>query len=141
LGRLRLIRCARHPSGRRTLDHPNAWMLVWRRGLPEYDWATAGQWKTLPANLTDADQREFGIERADADEPDRISLLKANAPLECFECSNPEAPKARKEIVAIIRAIRHGEPLPQGDLPMNCCRRQPRIEAGVEKARTLVEEV
>jgi hypothetical protein len=37
IGRLRLIRCARHPSGRRTLDHPNAWMICWRRKLPEWD--------------------------------------------------------------------------------------------------------
>jgi len=37
IGRLRLIWCARHPSGKRTLNHPNKWMLVWRRGQPEWD--------------------------------------------------------------------------------------------------------
>src|SRR6516164_84735 len=36
--------------------------------------------------------------------------------------THPNAPKARRELVAIIRAIRQREPLPQGDLPMNCCR-------------------
>ena len=123
LGPLWLIRCARHPSGRRTLDHPNAWMIVWRRGLPEWDPKTSGQWKTLPARLTEADRREFGVERADEDEPDKVRLLQAFAPTADFQCDRPDAPKARKEIVAIIRAIRHREPLRpldiEGDLPAN----------------------
>ena len=48
LGRLWLIRCARYPSGRRTLDHPNAWMLVWRRKLPEWNPATKWQGSEEP---------------------------------------------------------------------------------------------
>jgi hypothetical protein len=122
LGRLWLIRCARHPSGRRTLDHPNAWMLVWRRGLPEWDATTSGRWKTLPSKLTEADRHVFGVERAGEDEPDKVRLLQAFAPTACFQCDHPDAPKARKEIVEIIRAIRHRKPL-EGDLPVNCCHR------------------
>jgi len=49
-GRLRLIRCARHPSGRRTLDHPNAWMIVWRRGLPEWDPQTKWEGSDTPGS-------------------------------------------------------------------------------------------
>jgi hypothetical protein len=125
LGPLWLIRCARHPSGRRTLDHPNAWMIVWRRGLPEWDPKTSGQWKTLPARLTEADRREFGVERADADEPDKVRLLHAFAPIACFRCNHSDAPRARKEIVEIIRAIRQLEPLPRPPgMPVNCCRQQ-----------------
>ena len=37
IGRLRLIRCARHPSSNRALDPPNKWMIVWRRRLPEWN--------------------------------------------------------------------------------------------------------
>jgi hypothetical protein len=139
LGRLRLIRCARHPSGRRTLDHPNAWMIIWRRRLPEWDPATSGHRETLPARLTEADRREFGVERADENEPDRVRRLQAFAPTACFQCDHPGAPKARKELVEIIRAIRHREPLPQppdleGDLPVNCCRRQTEREIAAKNA-------
>ena len=114
LGRLWLIRCA--------LKHPNRWMIAWRRGLPEWDPTTSGRWKTLPTRLTEADRREFGVERAGDDEPDKVRLLEAFAPLACFQCNHPNALKARREIIEIIRAIRHREPL-QGDLPVNCCRR------------------
>src|SRR5215831_10284547 len=63
LGRLWLIRCARHPSGRRTLDHPNAWMTCWRRKLPEWDPATKWQgseepgpyWRGCDSRLKDKD--------------------------------------------------------------------------------------
>jgi hypothetical protein len=84
LGRLWLIRCARHPSGKRTLDHPNAWMVVWRRGLPEWDPTTSGRWKTLPAKLDEADRREFAVERADENEPEKIQLLERFAPRALF---------------------------------------------------------
>jgi hypothetical protein len=132
LGPLWLIRCARHPSGRRTLDHPNAWMVVWRRGLPEWTATTSGRWETLPALLENLARDEFDwrgrrepiVERADEDEPDKVRLLQAFAPIACFKCNHPDARKARAEIVMIIRAIRQREPLPQGDLPVNCCRRQ-----------------
>jgi hypothetical protein len=111
--------------------HSNRWMIAWRRGLPEWDATTSGRWKTLPAlpeNLAHEEfdwrgRREPIVERADEDEPDKVRLLQAFAPLACFRCDHPDAPKARKEIVAIIRAIRQREPLPQDDLPMNCCRR------------------
>lgn len=126
LGRLWLIWCAPdrpstagHPN---IPGHPNKWMVVWRRGLPEWDPTT--RWKTLPAKLTETDRRVFGIERADEDEPDKVRLLQAFAPLACFQCDHLDAPKARKEIVEIIRAIRHREPLPQGNLPLNCCARE-----------------
>ena len=115
IGRLWLIRCA--PG------HPNKCMIVWRTGLPEWDPTTSGRCKTLPARLTEADRREFGVERADEDEPDKVRLLQAFAPTAGFQCDRPDAPKARKEIVAIIRAIRHREPLRpldiEGDLPAN----------------------
>jgi hypothetical protein len=123
LGRLRLIWCVGPRPG--SLGHPNKWMIVWRRGLPEWDPTT--HWVTLPAKLTEADRREFGVERADEDEPEKVRLLQAYAPLACFECDHPDAPQARKEIVAIIRAIRRRESLSrpsgiEGDLPINCCR-------------------
>jgi hypothetical protein len=35
VGRLRLIRCA--PARQGSPGHPNSWMIVWRRGLPEWD--------------------------------------------------------------------------------------------------------
>jgi hypothetical protein len=52
--------------------------------------------------------------------------------LPCCQCDHPDAWKARMEIVAILRAIRRGEPLPpppdiEGDLPVNCCQRKPRL--------------
>jgi hypothetical protein len=72
-------------------------MIVWRRGLPEWDPTTSGRWKTLPARLTEADRREFGVERADEDEPDKVRLLQAFAPTACFQCDHDDAPKARKE--------------------------------------------
>src|SRR5262245_26497368 len=136
IGRLRLVWCApdrpsisgypgEHPN---IPGHPNKWMIVWRRKLPEWGPTTSGRWKPLPARLTEADRRKFGVERADEDEPDKVQFLEAFAPLACFQCDHPDAPKARKEIVAIIRATRHREPLPrpsdiEGDLPVNCCRR------------------
>jgi len=88
-------------------------MIVWRRRQPEWDPTTSGRWKTLPARLTEADRREFGVERADENEPDKVRLLEAFAPTECFRCKHPDAPKVRKEIVEIIRAIRHREQLPE----------------------------
>jgi hypothetical protein len=128
VGALRLISCApdrpSSPGHPNIPGHPNKWMIVWRRKRPEWDPTTAGRWKTLPARLTEADQREFGVERADEDEPDKVRLLQAFAPLVCFRCNHPDARKARKEVVEIIRAIRHREPLPQDDLPVNCCRRR-----------------
>jgi len=68
LGRLWLIRCAR--SGRQTLDHPNAWMIVWRRRLPEWDPQTKWKgndkpgryWKGCDARL----QRKRGVDPEDA---------------------------------------------------------------------------
>src|SRR5262249_41478973 len=111
--------------------HPNVWMIVWRRNLPEFDPTTGGQWNTsalrkavFNTKLTEADRREFGPERVDEDEPNKVRLLEAFAPLACFQCNHPNAHKARQEIVATIRAIRQREPLPQSDLPMNCCRRE-----------------
>jgi hypothetical protein len=134
IGRLRLIWCARHPGGERTLDHPNKWMIVWRRKLPEFDPTTKGQWKTLPDLKQDLEfdwrgRREPIVERADENKPEKVRLLEAFAPIACFECAHPNAPEARKEIVEIIRAIRHCEPLPrppdiEGDLPVNCCHRK-----------------
>jgi hypothetical protein len=129
IGRLWLIWCApdrpsisgysgEHPN---IPGHPNRWMIVWR------EWDPTTRWETLPARLTEADRRVFGVERADEDEPDKVRLLEAFAPVSCFECDHPTAPKARKEIVASIRAIRHREllrpPDIEGDLPANCCRR------------------
>jgi hypothetical protein len=152
LGRLRLIRCAPDRpsvSGYRG-EHPNipgsnTWMICWRRRLPEFDPATQGQWKTsaarkaiLNSKLTEADRREFGIERADEDEPDKVRLLEAFAPTECFWCEHATAPAARREIVGIIRAIRHREPLPQGDLPVNCCRRMK--EDGLAASQAQMEQ-
>lgn len=54
--------------------------------------------------------------------------------LPCFKCEHPEAWKARKEIIEIVRAFRHGLPLPPppdraGDLPIACCLRSPRALA------------
>src|SRR6516225_2792274 len=121
LGPLCCIRCA--PK------HPNRWMVVWQRKLPEWDPTTSGHWKTLPAKLTEADRREFGVERADEDEPDKVRLLEAFAPLTCFQCDHSNAPKARKEIVEIIRAIRQRESLSarpsdvERNLPTTCCHR------------------
>ena len=140
IGRLRLIWCAPDrpstPGHPNIPGHPNKWMIVWRRKLPEFDLVTAGQWKTsadrkavFSTKLTEADQREFGVERADKDEPDKVRLLRAFAPLACFQCDHSDAPKARKEIVELIQAIRHREPLPQGDLPVHCCRREKRGQA------------
>src|SRR5262245_10535172 len=132
LGPLWLIWCApdrpNTPGHPNIPGHPNRWMIVWRRGLPEWNPGPPRRWKTLPAKLTEADRRDFGVERADEDEPDKVRLLQAFAPLACFQCDHPDAPKARKEIIEIIRAIRHREPLPRppdiaGDLPVNCCRR------------------
>jgi hypothetical protein len=129
-GRLWLIWCApdrpstpEHPN---IPGHPNKWMIVWRRRLPERNPGPPHRRKTLPARLTEADRRVFGVERADEDEPDRVRLLQAVAPVACFQCDHPDAPKARKEIVEIIQAIRHREPLrrpdAESDLPVNCCR-------------------
>jgi hypothetical protein len=42
LGPLRLIRCAGPRPG--SLGHPNKWMIAWRRGLPEWDPKTQGQY-------------------------------------------------------------------------------------------------
>jgi hypothetical protein len=97
-----------------------------------------GRWKTLPAKLTKADRREFGVERADEDEPDKVRLLHAFAPLACFRCDHSDAPAARKEIVEIIRAIRHRKPLPrpsdiEGDLPVNCCGRKKGCKSANDK--------
>src|SRR5262249_21573407 len=134
IGRLWLVWCAsdrpcisgypgEHPN---IPGHPNTWMIVWRRALPERNPTTHG--KTLPARLTKADRREFGVERADEDEPDKVRLLEAFAPIACFRCDHADASKARQEIVTIIRAIRQREPLPRppntaGDPPVNCCHR------------------
>jgi hypothetical protein len=96
-------------------------MVVWRRAVPEWIPGPPGRWKTLPAHLTEADQREFGIERADEDEAEKVRLLQAYAPVWCLQCEHPNAPQARKEIVKIIRAIRCREPLPQSPLPKTCC--------------------
>jgi hypothetical protein len=54
--------------------------------------------------------------------------------LPCCKCDEPGAEDARYEIVMILRAIRRGEPLPpppdiEGDLPVNCCKRKPRLVA------------
>src|SRR5262249_28616839 len=35
-GRLWLIRCAPGPPNSRAAGHPNKWMIVWRRKLPEW---------------------------------------------------------------------------------------------------------
>jgi len=99
-------------------------MIVWRRRLPEWDPTTSGRWKTLPAKLDEADKRVFEFVREDPDEPEKLRQLRAHAPTACFTCDHPNAARARKEIVEIIRAIRQREPLPQGDLPVNCCRRE-----------------
>ena len=132
LGRLWLVWCAperpcisgypgEHPN---IPGHPNRWMIIWRTKSPEWDLAS-GRWKTLPAKLDEADRREFGIERADGDEPDKVRLLHAFAPIACFRCNHSDAPRARKEIVEIIRAIRQLEPLPRPPgMPVNCCRQQ-----------------
>jgi hypothetical protein len=94
-------------------------MLVWRRNQPEFDPTTKGRWKTLPAKLTDADRRDFGVEREDEDAPSKAALLERFAPLDWFRCGSPEARKSRKELVAIIRAIRERRPLPPHE---SCCR-------------------
>ena len=91
LGRLWLVWCAperpcisgypgEHPN---IPGHPNRWMIIWRTKSPEWDLAS-GRWKTLPAKLDEADRREFGIERADGDEPDKVQLLQAFALTACF---------------------------------------------------------
>jgi hypothetical protein len=62
LGRLWLVRCAP--------EHPNRWMIVWRRGLPEWDSRTKWQgsdqpgpyWKGCTARL----QRARGVDPEDA---------------------------------------------------------------------------
>jgi hypothetical protein len=54
----------------------------------------------------------------------------------CFRCREPGAEDAQHEIItavlAIMEAKRRGEPLPprpdvDGVLPVNCCRRKPRL--------------
>jgi hypothetical protein len=153
LGRLRLIWCVGPRPG--SLGHPNKWMIVWRRRLPEFGffaYMTREEWFRLPLKVRQRWWRDHGygpssgtysdahsplpdwwvptqdiVERADEDEPEKVRLLQAYAPTACFECDHPDAPKARKEIVAIIRAIRQREALSrpsgiEGDLPINCCR-------------------
>jgi hypothetical protein len=104
-------------------------MIIWRRGLPEWDATTSGQWQTLPAlpeNLADEfdwrGRREPVVERPDEDEPDKVRLLEAFAPVTCFRCNHANADTARQEVVDIIGRIRRREPLPQDDLPVSCCR-------------------
>jgi len=145
LGPLWLIRCA--PG------HLSKWMIVWRTGLPEFGFfahMTREEWFRLPKEVRQRWWRDHGygpssgrygdvrsplpdwwvptqdiVERADEDEPDKVRLLAAFAPVACFKCDHPDARKARAEIIAIIRAIRQREPLPaRDDLPVNCCRRQ-----------------
>jgi hypothetical protein len=74
--------------------------------------------------MTETDRREEAewrkLGRADEDEPEKVRLLEANAPIACFRCKHPDAAKARKGIVEIIRAIRHRECV-EGDLPTSCC--------------------
>jgi|SRR5215472_13971000 len=134
IGRLRLIWCApSRPSVSGYPDipgHPNKWMIVWRRRLPEYVPGPPRRWKPLPAKLDEADRREFAVERADPDEPEKIRLLERFAPIACFQCDHSNAAKARKEIVEIIRAIRQREQLPDNS-PMNCCRQQQTAREGV----------
>jgi hypothetical protein len=54
------------------------------------------------------------------------------AGLPCFKCDHAVAADVRHDIILILRAIKHGDALPLppdigGDLPANCCQRQPRI--------------
>jgi hypothetical protein len=42
------------------------------------------------------------------------------APLECLQCKHLNAPKARKEIIEIVRKIRNREPVSRG--PASCCK-------------------
>jgi hypothetical protein len=68
LGRLWLIWCAGPQPG--SLGHPNKWMIVWRRGLPEWDprtkWEGAEKpgpyWGQCEARL----QRKRGVDPEDA---------------------------------------------------------------------------
>ena len=139
LGPLRLIRCAGPRPG--SPGHPNKWMISWRRRLPEWNSESYARLhrtypteearheyfrRLFPPCLTEADRRKFGVERADGDEQERVRLLQAFAPLACFQCKHPDAPKARKEIVETIRTIRQRESLPARpqDVPENCCFRQ-----------------
>jgi hypothetical protein len=117
----------------RLSGHPNRWMIVWRRGIPEFNPTT--KWKTRPPKFVGVDHLDFPT-RADADEPYRVDLIKRLAPIACFRCDHPDAPKARKEAVAIVKAIRDRKPLSdaEGDLPVNCCRRQ-RLRELYDRAR------
>lgn len=61
-------------------------------------------------------------------------LTVFGAGLPCFKCDEPAAEEVRADIIRILRAIRYGQPLPpvpdiEGDLPVNCCRRKPRLVA------------
>jgi hypothetical protein len=69
LGRLWLIRCAGGPRPG-SPGHPNRWMIVWRRGLPEWDpktkWEGSDEpgryWRHCEARL----QRKRGVDPEDA---------------------------------------------------------------------------
>jgi hypothetical protein len=67
LGRLRLIWCAPPRPG--SLGHPNKWMLVWRRRLPEWDRKTQGQYVFTGEVIPDGEKDWIA-----ADDPHEVAM-------------------------------------------------------------------